>query len=137
MVPETPVTVTLYVPAEVPLLGFDAQALSKIMDRRTNASGIASAKRRRFCEANVRNNIASIRSNQIGTCRRILVEGRRPFANGGTEPCWVVKTLIVALFPCIKELGEAEHVLIGAVVEQLKTTVKEKPSTPVELTAFL
>jgi hypothetical protein len=49
----------------------------------------------------------------------------------------VVKTLIVALFPCIKELGAAEHVLIGAVVEQFKTMVKEKPSTPVELTAFL
>jgi len=136
MVPETPVTVTLYVPAEVPLLGFDAQALSKIIDTRTSASGIASAKAlRRFCKTNVSNNIA--RSNQIGTCRRILVEGRQLFANGGTEPCWVVKTLMVALLPCIKELGAAEHVLIGAVVEQLKTTVKEKPSTPVELTAFL
>jgi hypothetical protein len=68
MVPETPVTVTLYVPAEVPLLGFDAQALSKIIDRRTSASGIESAKgRRRFCKTNVRNNIASIINNDIGT----------------------------------------------------------------------
>ena len=49
----------------------------------------------------------------------------------------MVKTLIVALVPWVKELGAAEHVLIGAVVEQLKTTVKEKPFTSVKLTAFL
>jgi len=48
-----------------------------------------------------------------------------------------VNSLIVALFPPVKELGAAEHVLIGAVVEQLKTTLKEKPFTSVKLTAFL
>ena len=119
-------------------MGFDAQALSKIIDTRTSASGIASAKAlRRFCKTNVRNNIPSIRNNQTGACRRILVAGRQPFAKGSTEPCWVVKTLIVALVPCVKELGAAEHVLIGAVVEQLKTTLNEKPFTSVKLSAFL
>ena len=108
------------------------------MDRRTNASGIATAKGRPFFRAtNVRNNITSIRNNQIGACRRIVVEGRQLLAKGSTEPCWVVKTLMVALVPWVKELGAAEHVLIGAVVEQLKTTVKEKPFTSVKLTAFL
>ena len=108
------------------------------MDTRINANGIERAKRRRrFCAANVRNNIASIRNNQTGACRRILVAGRQPFAKGSTEPCWVVKTLIVALVPCVKELGAAEHVLIGAVVEQLKTTLNEKPFTSVKLSAFL
>jgi len=125
------------VPAEVPPVGFDAQALSKIIDRRTNASGIESARRLRFCPPSMRNIIASIRSSQIETCRRIPDGSRHLFAKGSTEPCWVVKTRIVALVPCVKELGAAEHVLIGAVVEQLKTTLKEKPSTSVKLRAFL
>ena len=46
-------------------------------------------------------------------------------------------TLIVALVPCVKVLGAVEHVPIGALVEQLKTTLKEKPFTSVKLRAFL
>jgi hypothetical protein len=124
------------VPAEVPLV-FDPQPLWKIIDRRTKANGIESARRRCFCDANIRSDITSIRTNQVATWGKMLAEVRKRFAKGMTVPCPVVNTLMVALLPCINELGVAEHVLIGAVVEQLKTTVKEKPSTPVELTAFL
>jgi hypothetical protein len=126
------------VPVAVPPLGFDAQALSKISDRRINARGIENAIRRRlFCAANLRNNIASIRNNQIGTCRRILVAGRQPFAKGRAEPCSLVDTVMVAVVPCVSEPGVAEHVLNGTVLAQLKPTLEEKPLMPVKLTAFL
>lgn len=76
-------------------------------------------------------------NHKIGTCRRICVDGRPLFAKGSREPCWMVKTLIVAVVPWTNRLGAAEQVLIGAFVEQLKTTLKEKPFTSVKLTAFL
>ena len=81
--------------------------------------------------------IASSSNSKIGAFRKILTEGLRSFSSGSKVLFPVVYTITVAVFPWINELGLMEHVLKGAVVAQLSTTLKEKPPTPVKLIAFL